>query len=175
MSTQTGEWDLHYLNQQFSAMRWLAKQGLTPVQIREFRWGAVDEVEKTIRVVSKIFHIYHHEGSNFISRKEEEREIHIPIIGSGHEWFFLKSKYICPWMFTATPPKTWRREGSKESLFPLEVVERACRDLVLTESTSVLTFLEEFDTIELSNLNITKMETKELIEKAKVVETGAQD
>jgi len=175
MSKRPEEYSLHYLNQQYSAMRWLAKQGLTPVQIREMRWGAVDETTRTIRVVSKVFYLYHNPKTGLLSRKEEEREIHIPVTGSGHEWYFLKSKYICPWMFTAKPPKTWRREGSREALFPLAEVERACRDLVLTESTSVLTFLENFDTIELSNLNITKMETKELIEKAKVVETGERD
>ena len=48
------EYSLHYLNQQFSAMRWLAKQGLTPEEIREARWGMIDDAEKVITIKTYI-------------------------------------------------------------------------------------------------------------------------
>lgn len=162
------EYDVRYLNQQFSAMRWLAMQGLEPAEIRVMRWGSVDEVDKTIRINQKMFFIRLDKETGVVSRMEDEKEIRIPIKGSGHEWFFLKSKFKCPWMFTEHPPKTWRKEGSKEALFPLEVVENACRDLA-TPGISVLTFAAEFGNIEVSKLNITNPKPEGLIEEAEVV------
>lgn len=164
------EYRLHYLNQQYSAMRWLAKQGLSPVDIRKMRWGAVDETTRKIRIVNKISHIRYDTDTGMMSRVEEERELWLPIKGSGHEWFFLESKFKCPWMFTTRPPLTWRKEGSMKYLFPLEIVEKMCRNLELTDSASVLTKSGIFDSIEVSKLNITKMKTKEPIEEAEVLD-----
>lgn len=163
------EYRLHYLNQQYSAMRWLAKQGLTPEAIREFRWGFVDETTKVIKVVSKVFYIKYDLETGMVARTEEERELHIPIKGSGHEWFFLESKFKCPWMFTTRPPVTWRKEGSRKYLFPLEVVEKMCRNIEITDTVSMLTKSGIFDKIEVSKLNITKMKTKEPTEEAEVL------
>ena len=169
MSKIPEEWDLHYLNQQYSAMRWLAKQGLTPEEIRVLRWGAIDETDHTITLKKKFFFSRLDLKTGISSTIEDEHELKIKLTGTGHEWFFLKSKVPCPWVFTAHPPKTWRREGSKEALFPLEVVEKACRDLALTDTTSVLTKMNLFDNIEISKLNITKMKTTEQAEEAEVV------
>ena len=169
MAKRPREYRLHYLNQQYSAMRWLAKQGLAPETIRELRWGAVDETTRKIRVIEKVFFIRYDTKTGMIFRDEKERELWIPIKGSGHEWFFLESKFKCPWMFTTRPPLTWRKEGSKKYLFPLEVVEKMCRNLELTDTTSVLTKSGIFDNIEVSKLNITKMKTKEPIREAEVI------
>lgn len=169
------EYSLHYLNQQFSAMRWLAKQGLTPEEIREARWGMVDEADKTISfetyISSALFDLK--TGLIVSNPDRQRRELKIPIKGTGHEWFFLESKYMCPWMFTAHQPKTWRREGSREALFPLEVVEKMCRDLPTSNAMSVLTNNEKCARIELSKLNITKTKRIEQIQEADVIDSVA--
>jgi hypothetical protein len=107
------EYSLHYLNQQYSAMRWLAKQGLTPEEIREFRWWQVDELGRVVILRKNILGVR-------LERK-------ISFKGSGHEWFFMKSPmYNVSWVFTAYRPKSWRRELGREALFPIEVVEKCC-------------------------------------------------
>ena len=169
MAKKSKEYSLHYLNQQYSAMRWLGKQGLTPEVIREFRWGMVDETTKTIRITRKSFFIKYDLKTGIATRTEDERESQITIQGSGHEWFFLHSRFICPWMFTTRPPLTWRKEGSRESLFPLEVVEKMCREIEVNDTVSILTKSGIFDSIEVSKLNITKMKTKEPTREAQVV------
>lgn len=164
------EWPHNYLQQQFSAMRWLAEQGFTPVEIREFRWGMVDEGDRTITVRPMIRHIHYDRNHQTIIADTIDREpIKIPIKGTGHEWFFLRSKYKCPWMFTAHEPKTWRKQGSREALFPLSVVEKCCRGIEQINNSSILTKLDKFDNIEVSKLNITKMKTEEPIEEAEVI------
>lgn len=164
------EYSVDYLNKQISAMRWLSEQGLTPDEIRVLRWGSVDETTKTIRIRQKLFFIKYDLKTKISTRLEDDKEIRIPIEGSGNEWFFLKSKFKCPWMFTAHPPKTWRKQGSKEALFPVKSVEKYCSDLTPKTSISVLTFVEKFDSIEVSKLNITNSKQPELIEEAEVVE-----
>ena len=123
MAKKSREHSLHYLNQEYSAMRWLAKQGLTPEEIREYRWGYVDETTREITVPSKVLHWRYDRSSNRLYRQESERNIKIPIRGSGHEWFFLESKTPSHfWVFTAYMPKGWHKEVAREALFPLEVV-----------------------------------------------------
>lgn len=169
------EYSLHYLNQQFSAMRWLAKQGLTSEEIREARWGMVDDAEKVITIKTYISSALFNLESGTLIRKPatERRELKIPIKGTEHEWFFLESKFMCPWMFTAHQPKTWRREGSREALFPLEVVEKMCRDLPTSNAMSVLTKIEKCATIRVSKLNITKTKSIEQIQEAHVIDSVA--
>lgn len=169
MARKIKEWDLRYLNQQYSAMRWLAKQGLTPSEIREFRWGQVDEADKTITVRKKIINLKYDMGKkSYLMKDEDDREVKIDLRGSEHEWFFLKSKILnFFWVFTAYPPKSWRKEEGRESLFPLEVVERCCRDISATPvDTSLLTFIDGCANIEISKLNIQKQESEELVEGA---------
>lgn len=151
-------------------MRWLAKQGLTPGEIRVLSWGAVDETTKTIEIRQKMFFIRYDLKTKVSTRLEDNKEIRIPIEGSGNEWFFLKSRFKCPWMFTAHKPKTWRKQGSEEALFPVEIVEKYCSDLTPENSISALTFVEKFDNIEVSKLNITNSKQPELIKEAVVVD-----
>ena len=169
------EYSLHYLNQQFSAMRWLAKQGLTSEEIREARWGMVDESEKVITIKTYVSGALFDLNSGTILSKlpDQRREIKIQIKGTGHEWFFLESKYICPWMFTSHQPKTWRREGSREALFPLEVVEKVCQDIPTSNAISILTNLDKCARIRVSKLNITKTKSIEQIQEADVKDSVA--
>lgn len=164
------EWSHYYLQQQFSAMRWLAEQGLSPVEIREARWGMVDETDRTITLKLGVFHIHYDRGVGaIITNMTEKSPIKVPIKGSGHEWFFLKSKYKCPYIFTAHQPKTWRKQGSREALFPLSVVEKCCLGVQQINNASILTKLDKFDNIGVSKLNITKMKTEEPIKEAEVI------
>lgn len=167
-----GKYSINYLNQQIYAMRWLAQQGLTPEEIRTFRWGAVDETSKTITIRTKLAFIRYDRESGMVSRMEDFKEVRMSIPEDRElRHFFLKSKYICPWMFTATPPKTWRREGSKSSLFPVASVENFCKDYAPLKASSILTKLDKFATIEVSKLNITKLKTQEPIREAKVIKS----
>ena len=73
-------------------------------------------------------------------------------------------------MFTRERPRTWRREGSKESIYSLAEVEEICSECspvypgkkAESDSISLLTNFDEFANIEVSKLNITKSKTKEL-------------
>lgn len=158
-------YDINYLNKQIQAMRWLYQQGLTPDEIRVLRWGSVDETTKKIRIRQKMFFIRYDLKTGVESRIEDEREIQISIEGSGNEWFFLKSKFKCPWMFTAHEPNTWRKQGSEEALFPVTSVEKYCTD----NTINGLTFMDMFDNIEVSKLNITNSKPQELIREAEVL------
>lgn len=174
MAKKSREHSLHYLNQEYSAMRWLAKQGLTPEEIREFRWGYVDETTKEITVPSKVLHWRYDRSSNQLYRQESERKIKISIKGSGHEWFFLESKTPSHfWVFTAYMPKGWRKEVAREALFPLEVVEKCCRDVQI-EAKIPLQLFADYGNIEVSKLNIQKSKPVELVEEAEIV-TEAKD
>lgn len=174
MKKKQKEWSLRYLNQEYAAMRWLAKQGLTPEEIREFSWGKVDETEKVVKIQTKIFSLRYDSASGQTYRQESVKEVKVPIIGSGHEWFFLKSGiYNVHWMFTAHPPKSWRREKGIDALFPLEEVKRCCRDLQI-QPENPLTNLDANGNIEISKLNIQKSKTVELVEEAEIV-TEAND
>lgn len=175
MPIKKSEWDLHYLNQQYSAMRWLAKQGLSPDEIRVMTWGDVDDLDRSVRIRKTIHSIRVDLKSMVMMKDEYEREVQVKVTGTGHEWFFLKSRIPCGWMFTSHPPKTWRKKGSEEALFPLEVVENCCRDLLTDNNTSLLTKASLFDNIEVSKLNVTKMNTAELTREAEVVGTGAKN
>ena len=164
------EWPHNYLLQQFSAMRWLAKQGLSPEEIRVARWGMVDEGKRTITVQASLFHICYNSETRTMIKKITNREpIQISLKGSGHEDFFIKSRIHCAWMFTAHVPKTWRKQGSEEALFPLSIVEKCCRNIPPLNNSSVLTKIDEFGNIGISKLNITKMKTEEPIEEAEVI------
>lgn len=163
------EWSVQYLNQQYSAMRWLAKQGLTTNEIREFHWGQIDEFTHTITVKRGVVSLMYDSKTQLIYKKETTHPIKIEYKGSGHEWFFEKSgMYNAVWTFTAYKPKSWRKEKGREALFPLEVVEKICRDLALP-TFQPLTFLSDCANIEVSKLNIQNLETVERIEEAEVV------
>lgn len=167
-------WSPAYLQKQKEAIRWLFKQGLTPEQIREMRWGAVDEADKLLRIRAKITSISADLDSFDLTRTEYEREFQIQLRNSECEWFFLKSKIPCAWMFTRERPKTWRREGSKESLYSLPQIKAICRSFYSVDpckrftsnSINLLTNTDNFANIEISKLNITKSKTKELGKKA---------
>lgn len=164
------EWSREYLLQQYSAMRWLAKAGLSPAEIREMRWGMVDEGERTITIKQEIFYIKYDIKCNMMQKKSDYKELKLSVKESGHENFFLRTKYKCPWMFTCHVPHTWKREESREALFPVEEIEHYCRDLELKDGKSVLTLAQMFDTIETSKVNITKMDNREQeIDEAEVV------
>lgn len=144
----------NYLNMQYSAMRWLAEQGLTPEEIRVFRWGQVDESERVITVRQELVSLRYDRDTRQIYRQSCFRPIRISLKGSGQEDFFIKSKTPSFfWVFTEHFPKGWRREESKEALFPLEVVEKVCKK-VQNLNVSALTLLGGCGSIEISKLNI---------------------
>lgn len=167
-------WSPAYLQKQKEAIGWLFKQGLAPEQIRELRWGAVDEADKVLRIRAKITSISADLDSFDLTRTEYEHEFQIQLRNSECEWFFLKSKIPCAWMFTRERPKTWRREGSKESLYSLPQIKAICRSCYSVDpckrftsnSINLLTNTDNFANIEVSKLNITKSKTKELGKKA---------
>lgn len=163
------EWSVQYLNQQYSAMRWLAKQGLTPSEIREFHWGQVDEFTHTIKIQKTVVSLMYDPKSHSVYKKKTEQPIKISYKGSGHEWFFEKSgMYNVVWTFTAHRPKSWRKEQGREALFPLEAVEKICHDLIL-RTINPLTFISDCANIEVSKLNIQNLETVEQIDEAEIV------
>lgn len=164
-----GVHSLSYLEQEFSAMRWLAEQGLTPEEIREFRWGLVDETERTVLIKRKFVSYKYNREDGTIFRTEDIREVRVSLKGSGQEQFFLKSKTPSFfWVFTEHWPKGWRKEDAREALFPLSVVENCCRKTQITNS-STLTFIDGCANIEISKLNIHKSKTKELTREAEIV------
>lgn len=163
------EWSVQYLNQQYSAMRWLAKQGLTPSEIREFHWGQVDEFAHTITIRKNVVSLMYDQESQLIFRKETERPIRISYKGSGQEWFFEKSAIPnVTWTFTAHRPKSWRKEQGREALFPLKIVEKICQNLILPKFCP-LTFINDCANIEISKLNIQNLETAGQIKDAELV------
>ena len=163
-------WSPAYLQKQKEAMWWLCEQGLTPEEIREMRWGSVDDGDKVLLIRRMV--TFEKVGLKTwqIERSEYEKIFKIPLRHTECEWFFLKSKIPCPWMFTRERPKTWRREGSKESLYSLAAVEKICSETpsidpckcLESDSINLLTKMDKFANIEVSKLNITKSKTKEL-------------
>ena len=155
-----------YVEAHKQAMRYLASYGLSADEIREARWGMVDEADKVISIPTSVTHIkYNRETGLTFTEITEGKTIKIPIKDTGLEWFFLKSRIMCPWMFTRVVPKTLRKEGSKECLYSLSVIEEILSDLCITSiNNSVLTNLPDFDTIELSKLNFTKLKTERATE-----------
>lgn len=167
-------WSPAYLQKQKEAIRWLFKQGLTPEEIREMRWGFIDDADKLLRIRAKVTSVKVDLATFDMTRTVYEHEFEIPLRNTECEWFFLKSKIPCAWMFTRERPKTWRREGSKESLYSLSDIRAICRknhsvDPCKTcnlDSINLLTNPDNFASIEVSKLNITKPKTKELESKA---------
>lgn len=163
-------WSPAYLQKQKEAIWWLLELGLTPEEIRVLHWGCVDDADKMFIFRTKVTFLKADLATGEIRREEYDKELKISLRGTKCEWFFLKSKIPCPWMFTRERPKTWRREGSKESLYSLAEVEKICSECstvypckkVESDSISLLTNLDEFANIEVSKLNITKMKTEEL-------------
>lgn len=164
------EHSVHYLNQEIMAMRWLSEQGLSPAEIRLMRWGDVDETTKKIRLDQQVFLIRYDKRWNAMTRDSYTKKLWVEVTDKQLADFFFKSPMYCSWVFTAHRPKTWRREGSKAALFPVEVVEKYCQNNCSIDCISLLTFLEDFATIEVSKLNITNSKPKELIKEAEVVE-----
>jgi len=163
-------WSPAYLQKQKEAMWWLLELGLTPEEIRVLRWGCVDDANKVFIFSTEVTYLKADLGTGEIQREECQRELKISLRGTRCEWFFLRSKIPCPWMFTRERPKTWRKEGSKESLYSLAEVEEICSECspvypcknVESDSISILTNFDEFASIEVSKLNITKSKTEEL-------------
>lgn len=164
------EYTESYLFEQIQAMRWLKEQGVSCEQIRDMRWGMVDETDRCIHLPASICSLKLDLATGEITKETVEKGIILEIKGSGHEWFFLKSKYKCPWMFTERVPKSWRREKSREECYSLEAVENMTKGIPtpdispFIESLNELTKALEFDTISISMANITNPETKELVE-----------
>lgn len=169
------EYSESYLFEQISVMRWLKEQGLSVEQIRELRWGMIDETDRNIHFPTSVTSYKMDLNTGEVKGKTEVKDVLIPIKGSGHEWFFLKSKYKCPWVFTKEKPKTWRKEGSRESLYSLEDVENFTKMVFspvipqLLEEIESLTKMLVSDNIGVSIANITKAETKEQTEGKTVV------
>lgn len=163
-------WSPAYLQKQKEAIGWLLELGLTPEEIRELPWGAVDDADKVFIFRTKVTFLKSDLSTGEICRDEYDKELRIPLRGTKCEWFFLRSKIPCPWMFTREKPKTWRREGSEESLYSLAEIWEICENLypnhpckkLESGSINILTNLDEFASIEVSKLNITKSKTKEL-------------
>lgn len=163
-------WSPAYLQKQKEAMWWLCEQGLTTEEIREMKWGAVDDGDKAFLIRRMVTFEKIDLNTWQIERTEYEKAFKIPLRGTECEWYFLKSKIPCPWMFTRERPKTWRKEGSKESLYSLAAVEKICSETPSidpckcfeSDSISLLTNFDEFANIEVSKLNITKSKTEEL-------------
>lgn len=151
-------------------MRWLKEQGLSDEQIRDMRWGMVDETERCIHFPTSVTSYKMDLNTGKIECDVSEKTIDIPIKNSGHEWFFLKSKYKCPWMFTREKPKTWRKEGSREACYLQRDVKRFTKTAyspvshLLWKKIEALTKMLVSDKIEVSIANITKTETKEQTE-----------
>jgi hypothetical protein len=145
-------------------MRWLAMQGMSPEEIREARWGMVDETDRTISVHASLLRTCYNRDTGVISTtRSDGHTVKLLINGSGLEWFFLESKISCAWMFTKKKPKTWRKQGSKEALFSVEAVEKICSDLTPVNATSVLTKRDPFARIRVSKLNITNPKSVERV------------
>lgn len=169
-------WSPAYLQKQKEAIGWLLELGLTPEEIRVLRWGCIDDANKVFIFRTKVTYLKADLGTGEIQREECQRELKISLRGTRCEWFFLKSKIPCPWMFTRERPRTWRREGSEESLYSLAEMWEVCENLypnrpckkLESGSINILTNLDEFASIEVSKLNITKSKTKELESKTQV-------
>lgn len=163
-------WSPAYLQKQKEAIGWLLELGLTPEEIRVLHWGCVDDLNKVFIFRTKVTFLKADLATGEIRREEYDKELKISLRGTKCEWFFLKSKIPCPWMFTRERPKTWRKEGSKESLYSLAAVEKICSETpsidpckcLESDSINLLTKMDKFANIEVSKLNITKMKTKEL-------------
>lgn len=163
-------WSPAYLQKQKEAIGWLLELGLTPEEIRELPWGAVDDADKVFIFRTKVTFLKSDLGTGEICRDEYDKELRIPLRGTKCEWFFLRSKIPCAWMFTREKPKTWRREGSKESLYSLAEMQEICDSFysvgpcknLESDSINLLTNPDNFANIEVSKLNITKSKTKEL-------------
>ena len=163
-------WSPAYLQKQKEAIGWLLELGLTPEEIRVLRWGCVDDLDKVFIFCTEVTYLKANLDTGEIQREECYKELKISLRGTRCEGFFLKSKIPCPWMFTRERPKTWRREGSKESLYSLSEIKAICRKFnsvypckkLSLNSINLLTNPDNFANIEVSKLNITKSKTKEL-------------
>ena len=133
-----------YLHKQHEAMRWLHEQGITTEEIRTFTLGNIDEDTKAIRIVRTEFDAKYYSGLGKIYVDQWDRELRIPVRGSGHEWFFLKSRFISLYMFTRERPKNWRKRIAAESLYSLSEIRKICAKKSTPVSTNPLTFNREF-------------------------------
>lgn len=163
------EWPDSYLFEQIQAMRWLKEQGLSCEQIRDMRWGMVDETDRCIHFPTPVTSLKLDRASGRVVKNSDTNEVVIRIKGSGHEWFFLKSKFRCPWMFTRGISLSWRKEKSREDCYSLEAVENFTKGIPtpvissFIEELNELTKALEFDNIKVSIANITNPETKEQV------------
>lgn len=148
-------------NQQIAAMRWLASHGVTPEQIRTFRWGDVDEANRKITLQKAFFRYVYDKETNLVYSKREVRDVALSPVGSGTEWFWFKSKIPSFfWVFLKYYPvaKRWRKEQQLDCLYPVEEIEMFIRDVEKLPSginTNLLTMDKKFATIEVSKVNFT--------------------
>ena len=160
-------WGNDYLQQEYKAMRWLADKGFSLEEIRTMTWGRVDESARAIRMVDKVTTIQLDLETGLSRRDEHEREFMLPFGGTEVEWFFRESRIFCGWMFTRERPRSWRKDKSRDSLFTPVEVKKICGKTSSNRGVSTLTNSDIFANIEVSKLNITKMKTKELVDKAR--------
>ena len=161
------EYTESYLLEQREAMIWLREQGVSCEQIRDMRWGMVDESGRCLRFPTSVTSLLYDKDTQEISQIVEEKPVMIDIRDSGHEWFFLKSKYKCPWMFTREVPHTWKREESREYCYSLEAVENLTKTanspviFPILEVIDELTNNHEFGSMKVAIADITNQKTKE--------------
>lgn len=154
-------YDKKYLKEQHEVMRYLASLGVPHSEIREYTWGHVDEGDKVLKVSLPITEVTFNRKTGDVETNETMKEFKIELRGHEFEDFLLRSRINCPWMFTRERPKTWRKEGSKESLYSLSVIREICGKVGATtdKAESILTKLLKFANIEISKLNITNLKT----------------
>lgn len=164
------EWPPEYRQKQHQVIRWMAEQGYTPEEIATATWGMADETTRALRMTRKVTTVQYDLKTHLLQRDEHEKTFYIPLKGTEHEHFLLKSRIYCGWMFTRERPRSWRKEKSRNSLYTPDEIRQICGKLAWVQYTSVLTETDLFANIEVSRLNITKMKTKELKDKARTPE-----
>lgn len=152
------EYSQEYLNMQHGAMRWLAEIGLTIYEIQQFSFGNVDELERTMRVRRPVYSALYNRETGILDAQVSEKFVQISLKETEYAWFFLKSKLPCTYFFTKERPRSWRKGIAKESLYSLLEVKKIIGRSKSKESTNALTITNFLDNMDLSKLNITKLE-----------------
>lgn len=139
-------------NQQILAMRWLASQGLTAEEIRAFRWGNVDEFNRSITLTKPVVSCIHDREQGIICTRIDKKSVRFSPVGSGTEWFFFKSPTPSLfWVFVKYYHKNghWRAEQQLEILYSTEEIEGFIENHEKL-STRLLTLEESFATMKVS-------------------------
>lgn len=164
---QNREHSAAYLAEQYEAMRWLRSWGLTPEQIAGATWGMVDETIRSVAITEPARFYRYDRKKGAIEWEEYGHKEWVSVKGESVEHFFLKSQIFCGWMFTRERPKSWRKEKSADSRFPVSEVEKIVAG-VEERPKNLLTNLEQFATIEIAEVNIrNSAKDKELVKSDK--------